>query len=49
MKFWTITVAVDDDATKDKVLSYLRRIGVTDVGTEENDSDHLESDGGYKY
>lgn len=36
-------------ATMEKVLTYLRRIGVTDVGTEENDTEQLERDGGYKY
>lgn len=49
MKFWTITVAVQDDETKEKVLRYLRRIGVTDVGTEENDTDQLEAPSSYKY
>jgi hypothetical protein len=49
MRFWTITVAVPDDETKDKVLRYLRRIGVTDVGSEENDTDDLEAPSTYKY
>lgn len=49
MRFFTITVAVDDEATRDRVLAYLRRTGVTDVGVEENDTVDLEGPVPYRY
>ncbi len=48
MKFWTIQVAPEDEATKDRVVAYLRRLGLV-VDVEENDTEQCEATPQYRY